>query len=155
LRTGEAVTVRLDALNEEVHGRVTEISPAVDSGSRTVIVKIALPPHRSLRSGMFGRAVFAAGERQALTVPLEAVTERGQVQSVFVVEDNVARRRLVSLGARAGGRYQVLAGLHAAEKVIVNPGAIGDGAPVRVERVVPGPAAPAQETPADTPEARS
>jgi RND family efflux transporter MFP subunit len=134
LAPGQTVTVRLDALDDEIDARITEVSPAVDPGSRTVLVRIALPPHASLRSGMFGRALFAAGESDVLTVPEDALLERGQVQSVFVVEENVARRRLVSLGARSGGRYRVLAGLRAEDTVIVDPGALDDGAPVRIER---------------------
>jgi len=82
-----------------------------------------------LRSGLFGRALFPLGKRQALTVPPGAVTDRGQLQSVFVVEDGVARARLVTMGRKG----EVLSGLSAGEKVIAPvPAGLEDGARVEV-----------------------
>jgi hypothetical protein len=51
---------------------------------------------------------------------------------VFVVEGDVARRRLVSLGGGASGRQTVLSGLSSGEQVVLNPQDVSDGAPVRV-----------------------
>ena len=74
--------------------------PAVDAASRTYTVKIDLPASPQLRSGMFGRALFAVGARPVLAVPAAAVIERGQLQSVMVAEDGAARTRLVTTGQR-------------------------------------------------------
>jgi hypothetical protein len=58
-----------------------------------------------------------------LTVPQSAVVRRGQLTSVFVVEQGVARVRLVSLS-----EFEVLAGLTESEEVILSPPAgITDG----------------------------
>ncbi|MEX2303985.1 MAG: efflux RND transporter periplasmic adaptor subunit [Bryobacterales bacterium] len=133
VRTGDIVPVRLDGLENPVEGRITEVVPAVDPGSRTAIVRISLPSLSNLRSGMFGRAsLIAGGSKSALTVPEGAVVRRGQLQSVFVVENDVARRRLVSLGSGASGRQTVLSGLSGGEQVVLNPQDVRDGAPVRV-----------------------
>lgn len=138
-RPGETVTVRFEALENPVEGRVTEIVPTVDSDSRTAIVRIALPTINGLRSGMFGRVLLAAdGSESALTVPEQAVVRHGQLQSVFVVEGAVARRRLVSLGSSANGRHTVLSGLGGGEQVVLNPDEVRDGAPVRVSGVAEG-----------------
>ena len=40
--------------------------------------------------------------------------------SAFVVDGNRARRRLITIGKRAAGKVEILAGLSAGEKV-VNP----------------------------------
>jgi RND family efflux transporter MFP subunit len=132
---GETVTVRLETLPNPVEGRITEIVPSVDPNSRTAIVKISLPSMNGLRSGMFGRALLAAGGESALTIPEQAVIRHGQLQSVFVVEGDVARRRLVSLGGGANGRQTVLSGLSGGEQVVLNPGEVQDGGPVRVSEV--------------------
>ena len=78
----------------------------MDAASRTYTVKIDLPPLPSLRSGMFGRAVVSAGLAHGRwRSPRAAVVERGQLQSVFVVEDGAARTRLITTGqTRAGDR---------------------------------------------------
>lgn len=106
-----------------VIGRVDEIARAVASDARAFTVKIALPDSGALRSGMFGRARFAGDTRAALHVPAEAIVRRGQVTSVFVVENGVARLRLVSVRGT-----EVLAGLSAGEVVVLSPPpALADG----------------------------
>ncbi len=121
VRIGEQVAVEIDGLNRNVSGRVTEIVPSIDAATRSFTAKIDLPGVAGLRAGMFGRAAFAGGQREALLVPQSAVLERGQVRSVYVVEKGIARLRLVTLGdARHNGR-EILSGLTAGEKIIVAP----------------------------------
>ncbi|HEY4932185.1 MAG TPA: efflux RND transporter periplasmic adaptor subunit, partial [Terriglobales bacterium] len=57
VRLGESVPVVIDALGEQsIEGKVTQIVPAVDPGSRTFTVKIDLPANPQMRTGLFGRA---------------------------------------------------------------------------------------------------
>jgi RND family efflux transporter MFP subunit len=118
VRMGQRVPVTLDALGRTLEGRVAEIIPAADPASRTVTVKLELPADADLRSGLFGRAHFLMGERQALTVPLSALVERGQLTGVYVVDpQDVARFRLVTAGERRAGRAEILSGLAAGERI--------------------------------------
>jgi membrane fusion protein, multidrug efflux system len=135
IRIGQAVSVALDALDRTIAARVSEIVPAVDAASRAYLVKIDLPALAELRSGMFGRAVFATGSRTVLTVPAAAVQERGQLQSVFTADDEYARTRLITVGQKMGERVEVLSGLSAGEKVVcpIAPG-ISDGTRVEAQR---------------------
>lgn len=133
---GESVAVRIDALGAaEVTGVVAEVAPSSDSASRSVIVKIALEPLEGLRSGLFGTAFFAAGERTGVSVPTTAVVERGQLTAVFVVDgDSTARLRFVSVGRRVAGRVEVLSGLTEGERVAVsNVAELADGRAVTVQ----------------------
>lgn len=132
IRPGMAVEVVLDALDGPRQGRVDEIVPALDPGSRTFLVKIALQG-TSLRSGMFGRARFVLGEKRTLLLPASAVVRQGQVEQVFVAEDGVARARLVTTGAAYGDRVEALTGLRAGDVVVVAPPSnLRDGSPVEV-----------------------
>lgn len=129
---GAAVPVLLDSGTggdtTTVNGTVTEIGRAVDADARSFLVKIALPAGTGVRSGTFGRARFSAGARPALVVPAEALRQHGQVASVFVVEEAMARVRLVSVRGT-----EVLAGLSDGEQVIVDPPpALRDGQRVTV-----------------------
>ena len=84
---------------------------------------------------MFGRAVFGMGSRKVVAVPSAALIERGQLQSVLVVEDGVARTRLVTTGRRSGEAVEVLSGLSEGEKVVAPlPAALADGARVEVRQ---------------------
>jgi len=97
-------------------------------------VKIDLPALPGLRSGMFGRAAFAAGKRGALLVPQSAVVERGQIRSVYVVEGDTARLRFVTLGEERDDQREVLSGLTAGERIVVMPAPLlSDGARVAIQ----------------------
>lgn len=139
IRVGQPVSVTIDGIDHELSARVSEIVPAVDSASRSYVVKIDLPSASpALRSGTFGKAVFASGTRSTLTIPAAAVKEQGQLQSVFIAENGFARNRLITSGQRAavpGSKDQiaVLSGLTAGEKVIFPvPLSLSDGAPIEV-----------------------
>src|SRR5207253_11434345 len=100
VRTGQQVLVAIEALDSEaLKGRVVQIIPAADPASRTFQVKIELPADTRLRSGLFGRAQFSRGQRPALLIPRSAVVERGQLQGVFVLDqDKVANLRYITVG---------------------------------------------------------
>lgn len=120
VQLGQTVPVLIDSLERTLAGRVTEIIPAADPASRTVTVKLDLPADPGLRTGLFGRARFPAGERQALLVPLAALVERGQLTSAYVVDpQGIARLRLVTAGARYADRVEILSGLEAGDRIVV------------------------------------
>jgi RND family efflux transporter MFP subunit len=126
VRTGQPVLVVIDALGDaELKGKVTQIVPAADPASRSFLVKIELPADPRLRSGLFGRAQFSRGERQSLVIPRTAVVERGQLQGVFVLDQNrIASLRYVTLGKPSGKEIEVLAGLQGGERLVAEPGAL-------------------------------
>ena len=135
IRKGSKVTVMLDALDRTIETKIGEVVPSVDAASRAYLVKIDLPAIPQLRSGLFGRARFVVGSRTVLAVPASAVTDRGQVESVFVVENGVARMRLVTLGAKIADRAEVLSGLSDGEPIISPiPDALSDGAKVETRQ---------------------
>lgn len=113
-----------------VEGAIVEIVPSVDVRSRTFIVKIALPDLPGVRSGQHARALFPGDTREAILVPESAIVERGQLRAVWVDEGGHARRRAVTLGQLRDGLYDVLSGLEAGDRVIVDPAGIRDGDPV-------------------------
>jgi membrane fusion protein, multidrug efflux system len=123
-RRGEKIAVTLDALpGVQLNGTVTQIVPAADSASRSFMVKLDLPWDRRLRPGLFGRARFARGTREVVTVPGSAVMDRGQWQGVYVVSAaRMAELRYITLGHSHDGRVEVLAGLSGGEQVVADPG---------------------------------
>jgi len=139
VRVGQVVEAVIAAAPEDNHrkvnARVSEIVPSVDSASRTYVVKLDLPATPGLRTGMFGRAIFPLGAQKVAAIPLAALMERGQLQSVFVVEDSVAHTRLVTTGRRTSDAVEVLSGLNAGEKVVLPvPVGLQDGARVEVRQ---------------------
>jgi RND family efflux transporter MFP subunit len=135
VRVGQAVEAVIEANDRKSNARVSEIVPSVDSASRTYIVKLDLPATPHLRTGMFGRAIFPLGAQKVVAVPPAALLERGQLQSVFVVENGVAHTRLVTAGRRTNEGVEVLSGLSVGEKVVLPvPAGLLDGARVEVRQ---------------------
>jgi RND family efflux transporter MFP subunit len=134
-RVGKTVSVTIDGIDRTFPARVAEVVPSVDAAARTGTVKIDLPLLPGLRSGLFGRAIFDTGGRKILTVPSAGVMERGQLQSVYVAENNTAHTRLVTVGTRVKDRVEVLSGLNQGDRVIVPiPTGLADGAPIEVRQ---------------------
>jgi multidrug efflux pump subunit AcrA (membrane-fusion protein) len=107
---------------------VREIVPQADPRTRTLLVKIALPPQPDLVSGQFGRLAVPTGTYQALVIPARAVRQVGQLQLVDVVpaaplrvgdDKGVPHRRFVTLGRSHDDMVEVLSGLKPAERVVV------------------------------------
>jgi RND family efflux transporter MFP subunit len=135
VKIGQTVGVAIETLGRNLEARVSEIVPAVDAASRTYIVKIDLPALPNLRSGIFGRALFPLNTREVTAIPASALIERGQLQSVFVVEDGIARTRLVTTGGRSRDSVEILSGLNKGEKVVTPvPMGLADGAKVEVRQ---------------------
>ncbi len=119
LRLGERVAVAVDGRAEPIEGRIARLSPSADPVSRTFPVKLDLSGP-GLRSGAFARVLFPIGEREALTVPAAAVIDRAGIAGVFVAgADSLARFRMLRTGEVRDGRVEVLSGLSAGERVVV------------------------------------
>lgn len=132
VKTGSSVQVTLDALGTAFAGRIAEIVPTADPGSRTFTAKIALN-QKGLKSGMFGRASIALGTSvEGITVPKKALVERGALTSVWALDkDNSARMRIVKVGRQTGDRVEILAGLSDGDRVVITGGEkVSEGARV-------------------------
>jgi hypothetical protein len=109
------------------------VARAVGADQRAFTVKVTLPRTVTARSGTFARVIFRGPSRRALLVPANAVRQHGQVASVYVVQDGVARLRLIQAGPSSATGVEVLAGLDVNESVVTSPVAgVVDGARVAI-----------------------
>lgn len=119
---GAAVAVSVPSLGaRRLRGTVAEVVPAADPATRSILVKIDLEPDPALRTGVYGRALFSTGLRQAIVVPRSAVRERGGLTGVFVIENARAAFRLVTTAEASGDSLEVLSGLSEGETLILAP----------------------------------
>ena len=135
VQMGADLPVAVDAAGVTLTGKVSEIAPSASAGSRTFLVKLDLPPAEKLRAGQFGRVSVQVRERPAVLVAEGAVVRRGQIESVFVIEEGVARLRLVKTGRRHNGQVEIISGLAGGERVASKDAhLLNDGALVEVAR---------------------
>jgi membrane fusion protein (multidrug efflux system) len=121
IRIGDEMEVRIDTHQREVTGVVQEMVPQAETGSRSFLVKVLLPRSEDLYTGMFGRLLIPAGERQRLCLPLAALEQVGQLEFVEVVRPGgEIERRLVVTGEHSEqGQVEVLSGLASGETVLL------------------------------------
>ena len=96
--------------------------PYADPQSNVFKVRVDLPKKtEGLYPGMFVKTAFQVGEAKRLTVPRQAVVQRGEVSGVYVVRDGKVSLRQVRPGRTEGETMEILAGLEAGEQVALDP----------------------------------
>lgn len=122
LHSGDELAVYIDSISEnKIIGKVQEIVPSADIASRSFLVKISLPSGLAVRSGMFGRVEISMSEKPIITIPTIAIKERGQLTSVYVLDEKGnPQMRLVKTGKSYGDRVEILSGLDIGEKVLLS-----------------------------------
>ena len=122
VRPGQSVVVRIDALpDREIKGRVAQVVPAADIRTHSFVVKIDIPADKSLISGMYGKAFFSIGKREAILVPRSSIVEMGGLTGVYIVSSaGNAVFQMVQLGDARGDSIEAVTGLKAGDEVVVS-----------------------------------
>jgi RND family efflux transporter MFP subunit len=122
IHLGDPVKVRVQALDQEIEGRVSRFADALDRQTRTMETEIDFDNRDGhLISGMYTETRLSLREKKnAITIPLEAVSRNGDEDTVLAVNaDNVVQERKVRLGVEDSTRIEVLSGLSEGERVII------------------------------------
>ncbi|HWQ93534.1 MAG TPA: efflux RND transporter periplasmic adaptor subunit, partial [Clostridia bacterium] len=132
IQQNDRLSIRVNSLNHEVTGTISEIAPAADPATRTLRVKLDLPQIPALKSGQFARVIVPVGASSAVRVPVSAVLHRGQLEILFVVTNQHARLHLVTTGQTVGDEVEILSGLDPGATVVVAGAALLiDGQPLQ------------------------
>ncbi len=104
VRVGQMAALQVEDRKETVGAKVKRISPSAQTGSRSVLIYLALDKAEGLRHGLFAKGILGMGKSQVLAVPLSAVrTDRAQpyVQVVEQVGEQLqVTHKTVTLGTR-------------------------------------------------------
>jgi len=124
VRPGQRVSFQVSSYPGTMfQGRVVEISPAVDTQTRSAKVRIQVDNSSGrLKAGMFAEGEVLTGvEAQAIIVPAAAVYRSdgsAKQSSVFVVEDGRAVRRAVRIGRERNGNLEIVEGLRPGDLLV-------------------------------------
>ncbi|TAJ23628.1 MAG: efflux RND transporter periplasmic adaptor subunit [Nitrospirae bacterium] len=120
---GQTAEVRAEAYPDRVFtGQVTRVVQALNRATRTMTVEVDLPnPDLALKGGMFARVEVLVGlHKDAVQIPVDALTRLEESQYVYVVRDGKAYQVPVETGARTEQRIEITKGLTGSEEVIVS-----------------------------------
>lgn len=122
ISVGRGVSIEVDAYKDrKFAGTVTAVNPALDPTSRSAVVEASIENgDNALRPGMFATArITKQGGNAGFFVPRAAVLNDESTQSyrVFVVQEGVAKLRVVQLGTEEGDTIQIINGVNADETV--------------------------------------
>jgi membrane fusion protein, multidrug efflux system len=132
LTVGKTVELEISGHPAPVQGVVEEIAPAADSQSRTFPVKIGIPSDTAAQSGQFAKVRVPSRSLKVVAIDPDAVQFWGQIERVFLIEDQQLRMRIVKTGARFGDKVEILSGLVGGEVLALRKQTpLVDGAPVR------------------------
>lgn len=137
LKPGDEAVVNIPGEEAPVKGKVTLISPALDTGSTTLEVWVAVPnKERKFRVGTSVHvSVSARTVQNALCIPNEALiaTKTGDPAVMVIGTDSVANEKPVKTGFTDGHETQILSGLAPGDQ-LVTKGAYGmdDGTKVKI-----------------------
>lgn len=139
VKQGMEANISLDIYpNKTFTGKVYLVHPTVEPLTRTFTVEVEIPNGQMLiRPGMFARVQFGFGEMERIVISDLAIQRQVGTNErfVFVIEDNVAVRKSITLGRRFDNTYEILSGLKANENVVIAGQArLLDGTKVEIEK---------------------
>jgi len=146
ISAGQPVAIDIDALaDEDFTAAVTRVSPIVDPGTGTFKITIEIRDETlRIKPGMFGRmSIVYDRHENVLQVPRSAVIDDMGSETVFVVEDGKAVKRVVQTGYGEKGMVEIVDGLDDVDDVIT-VGQVGLKPDARVN-IINAPPAPAAE----------
>jgi len=122
IQAGKPVVVQIDALpGKDIKASVAQVVPASDVRTHSFIVKIDIPSDKSLITGMYGKALFSTGRREAILIPKTAIVELSGISGVYIVSaEGSAVFQMVQLGDATGDSVEAVTGLKAGDQVIVS-----------------------------------
>lgn len=123
MRAVKQAKVEFPELGKWVDATAVTLLPTADAATHVSQVRVSLPADiRDAIPGMFARVHFVIGRATKMTVPEAAVVRRGEVAAVYVQnEQGALSLRQLRLGDPVGGgEIEVLAGLNAGERVVLD-----------------------------------
>ncbi len=141
VKVGQELRISRPGAQQPITGKLRFVNPSVDAETRMLELQGLIPNAQGLlRPGQFVQvSLLRELKRDRVVVPEEAVVPYAGKSWVFVVEDGVAQRREVGLGARQPGMVEVSSGLRAGETIVVSgQHRLSDGSKVKVLDRQPG-----------------
>jgi membrane fusion protein (multidrug efflux system) len=120
IRSGDQIQFTRQGSELQYTGTIMAIEPRIDQATRTLMLRAQAPnPGRAIIPGAFAEIQFQLREiPNAIMVPSEAVIPELGGNTIFVLEDGVAKRRSIATGTRTETLVQVIDGLSDGDTIL-------------------------------------
>ena len=119
LKNGLKVQATSDAFNKMFTGEVKTVSSRVDPTSRSILAQIEiLNPNLELIPGILLNIKVIYDERDSMSIPEESLIIQGDNKFVYLIDNNILKRKNVKIGLRNFGKVEILSGLEIGDNIV-------------------------------------
>jgi len=134
LQVGKEMNISVDIYpNKVFRGVIDRIGPMAVSTGEYFPIEISIKNSGDLKAGLSAHTSININAPEEVVVPVSAVVVNSGQSYVYVIKNNMASKRAVTIGLKNDREIEVLKGLDAGEQVAVtNVNSLFDNMPVNV-----------------------
>lgn len=121
IKKGNEVIVHFPDMDDSLVTKVNFVSRAINNASRTFTVEVLLDNKKEYHPNMVAHLNINdyISATPVITVPVRTIQkDESNASFVFVVENNVAKKRLVEVGKEYNGKAEILSGLKENDQLV-------------------------------------
>ena len=120
IKKGLKAEISSSAFKRNFKGKIDSVSSRIDPSTRSILARVIVKNDNfQIIPGQLMTVKIIYDEEKELGVPESAVTIQGNTSFVYIVEDNIAKKRNIEIGKRNFGKVSVLSGLEKNEEVVI------------------------------------
>ena len=120
IKKGLKAEISSSAFKRNFKGKINSVSSRIDPSTRSILARVIVKNDNfQIIPGQLMTVKIIYDEEKELGVPDSAVTIQGNTSFVYIVEDNIAKKRNIEIGKRNFGKVSVLSGLEKNEEVVI------------------------------------
>ncbi len=134
VHVGDNVKIMVPDANDSLVAKITFAAKVIDPGSRSFAIEIRLPNRSSLRPNMTTVLNIANyNSKNAIVIPTKAIQKSENGDYVFINVNGIAKRKVVTEGAKSNGTTEIKSGVAAGDVVVVDGASeLEDGDKIKV-----------------------
>jgi membrane fusion protein (multidrug efflux system) len=136
VKQGNNVKLLIPDANDSLVTKITFAARVIDPVSRSFPIEIKLPARKNLRPNMTAVLKIANySKSNVITIPMKAVQNSEAGNYVYIIENGLAKRKVIQQGNTSNGKVEVTSGLNDGDQVIVEgAGDVEEGDKVKVSQ---------------------
>ena len=120
IKKGLKAEISSSAFKRNFKGKINSVSSRIDPSTRSILARVIVKNDNfQIIPGQLMTVKIIYDEEKELGVPESAVTIQGKTSFVYVIKDNIAKKRNIEIGKRNFGKVSIVSGLEKDEEVVI------------------------------------